>query len=57
MGLRVGGVCVMLHTGSRGLGHQVCTDYLQRMDSLQRIKLVDRQARSACCCDRFCAWH
>lgn len=21
-------VCIMLHTGSRGLGHQVCTDYL-----------------------------
>lgn len=24
-------VCVMIHSGSRGLGHQVCTDYLQQM--------------------------
>jgi tRNA-splicing ligase RtcB len=45
MGLRVDGVCVMLHTGSRGLGHQVCTDYLQKMDAAQqqRPPLVDRQ--------------
>jgi tRNA-splicing ligase RtcB len=46
MGLRKDGVCVMLHTGSRGLGHQVCTDYLQRMDAIaaaQKIPLVDRQ--------------
>mgnify|MGYP001090384900 CR=1 FL=1 len=31
MGLRLGQVVVMLHSGSRGLGHQVCTDYLQRI--------------------------
>ncbi len=46
MGLRRGGVCVMLHTGSRGLGHQVCTDALQAMDKLaarERMPLVDRQ--------------
>ena len=24
-----GQVCVMIHTGSRGFGHQVCTDYLK----------------------------
>lgn len=24
-----GQVCVMIHSGSRGLGHQVCTDYLK----------------------------
>jgi tRNA-splicing ligase RtcB len=51
MGLRQGGVCVMLHTGSRGLGHQVCTDYLQRMDAASAKRklppLVDRQL--ACC--------
>lgn len=28
----VGQVCVMIHTGSRGLGHQVCTDYLQVLE-------------------------
>ncbi|WP_028930766.1 RtcB family protein [Pseudonocardia asaccharolytica] len=30
-GLRVGQVCVMIHSGSRGLGHQVCTDHLKAM--------------------------
>src|SRR5215212_10068466 len=29
MGLAVGQVCVMLHTGSRGIGHQTCTDHLK----------------------------
>jgi tRNA-splicing ligase RtcB (3'-phosphate/5'-hydroxy nucleic acid ligase) len=28
-GLRQGQVTVMIHTGSRGLGHQVCTDFLK----------------------------
>lgn len=31
MGLYEGQVTVMIHTGSRGFGHQVCTDYLERM--------------------------
>lgn len=30
-GLRVGQVCVMIHCGSRGLGHQVCTDHVRAM--------------------------
>ncbi|MFY9588774.1 MAG: RtcB family protein, partial [Actinomycetota bacterium] len=41
-----GGVCVMLHTGSRGLGHQVCTDELKIFDKLMRrsgIEVPDRQ--------------
>ena len=29
---RVGQVCVMIHSGSRGLGHQVATDALQSME-------------------------
>ena len=33
MGLVQGQVCVMIHCGSRGLGHQVCTDYLTKMSS------------------------
>jgi tRNA-splicing ligase RtcB len=28
LGVRAGQLTVMIHTGSRGLGHQVCTDYL-----------------------------
>jgi tRNA-splicing ligase RtcB len=30
-GLHVGGVTLILHSGSRGLGHQVCTDSLKTM--------------------------
>jgi tRNA-splicing ligase RtcB (3'-phosphate/5'-hydroxy nucleic acid ligase) len=31
-GLRHGQVCVMIHCGSRGLGHQICGDYVRIMD-------------------------
>ncbi len=31
LGLAVGGVTVLIHTGSRGLGHQVCDDHLDAM--------------------------
>ena len=31
MGLFVGQITVLIHSGSRGLGHQVCTDYVQRL--------------------------
>lgn len=50
MGLRTGEVVVMLHTGSRGLGHQVATDYIQRFDARLRDEgttLVDRQLSCA----------
>jgi len=30
-GLRLGGVCVMIHCGSRGLGHQICSDHVRTM--------------------------
>jgi tRNA-splicing ligase RtcB (3'-phosphate/5'-hydroxy nucleic acid ligase) len=30
-GLPPGRVCVMIHCGSRGLGHQICTDHVQAM--------------------------
>ncbi|MDP9340985.1 MAG: RtcB family protein [Actinomycetota bacterium] len=46
MGLFEGQVCVMLHSGSRGLGHQVCTDYVKVMDrEMPRtgIEVPDRQ--------------
>lgn len=39
-------VVVMIHSGSRGLGHQVCTDYLEIMQSAMKeynIRIVDRQ--------------
>src|SRR5580658_2716371 len=48
--LAPGRVVVMLHTGSRGLGHQVATDYIARMDHrlvTEGVTLVDRQLSCA----------
>jgi len=45
-GLFPGQVTVLVHTGSRGLGHQVCTDYVKLMDeAIHRygITVPDRQ--------------
>ena len=45
-GLEQGKVCVMIHCGSRGAGHQICTDHLERMEKAAdryHVKLVDRQ--------------
>jgi tRNA-splicing ligase RtcB len=50
LGLEKGRVVVMLHTGSRGLGHQVATDYIARMDqrlAAEGTTLVDRQLSCA----------
>jgi len=50
LGLERDRVVVMLHTGSRGLGHQVATDFIQRMDRRlleQHVTLVDRQLSCA----------
>ena len=41
-----GQVCVMIHCGSRGAGHQICTDHLERMEKAAdryKVHLVDRQ--------------
>ncbi len=46
LGLDVGQVVVLMHSGSRGLGHQVCTDYLDLMQGAMKrynISVVDRQ--------------
>jgi len=46
MGLETGQVVLSIHCGSRGLGHQVCTDYLAQMGAAMRrygISLPDRQ--------------
>ncbi len=45
-GLFPGQVVLQIHCGSRGLGHQVCTDYVQRFQSVIKrygIILPDRQ--------------
>ncbi len=41
-----GQITVMIHTGSRGLGHQVCSDYLRVMEHAvrkYRVPLPDRE--------------
>jgi len=46
LGLYLGQLTVMIHTGSRGLGHQVCTDYLDVAGKALRrygISVPDRQ--------------
>ncbi|MDD5747514.1 MAG: RtcB family protein [Actinomycetota bacterium] len=45
-GLFEGQVTVMIHSGSRGVGHQICTDYLGVMDKVSKrigAELPDRQ--------------
>lgn len=49
-GLRPGQLTILIHTGSRGLGHQVCTDYVKLMDGVMpkyNIHLPDRQLACA----------
>jgi len=46
LGLEVGHVTVMIHSGSRGLGHQTCDDYLKVVGNAMaryEIALPDRQ--------------
>jgi tRNA-splicing ligase RtcB (3'-phosphate/5'-hydroxy nucleic acid ligase) len=48
--LHEGQVTALIHSGSRGLGHQVCTDFVKRMDaalSRHGIELPDRQLSCA----------
>jgi tRNA-splicing ligase RtcB len=49
-GLYIGHITVLIHSGSRGLGHQVCQDYVERcMEAAKRyeIELEDRQLAAA----------
>ncbi|HET7279047.1 MAG TPA: RtcB family protein [Dermatophilaceae bacterium] len=50
LGLRLGSVCVMIHCGSRGLGHQICGDHVRVMQQAMRrysIHVPDRQLACA----------
>jgi len=43
-GLEKDQIVIMVHTGSRGFGHQICSDYLRELEIYQRehsIKIVD----------------
>ena len=49
-GLAAGGLTVLIHSGSRGLGHQVCSDHVRTMDAAMvryGIELPDRQLACA----------
>ncbi|SRR5579875_541054 len=46
LGLELGQVTILIHSGSRGLGHQTCDDYLKTMGAAMGrygIQLPDRQ--------------
>lgn len=48
-GLAQDQVVVLIHSGSRGLGHQVCTDALQSMDAaMKKYNIVVRDRQLAC---------
>ncbi|MFH1094080.1 MAG: RtcB family protein [Candidatus Omnitrophota bacterium] len=50
IGLEPGQIVVMIHTGSRGFGHQVCSDYVKVMlegMAKHEIKVPDRQLACA----------
>lgn len=50
MGLFIGQILIMIHTGSRGLGYQICDDYLKvllRAEKKFGYKLPDKQLACA----------
>lgn len=54
-GLEKGQVVVMVHTGSRGFGHQICSDYLRTLEEYRNSKnitLVDKELSYARIGDR-----
>jgi tRNA-splicing ligase RtcB len=49
-GLEQGQMTILIHSGSRGLGHQVCSDYVRLMERVEArygIELPDRQLACA----------
>jgi tRNA-splicing ligase RtcB len=49
LGLEEGGITVSIHTGSRGLGYQVCDDSLQTMLRASRKYGIDLPDPQLCC--------
>ncbi len=45
----IGQICVMIHTGSRGFGHQICTDHLQVLEqAVQKYHILLPDKQLAC---------
>lgn len=49
LGLEKDRVTVLIHTGSRGLGHQICSDYISVMMKAARKYGIDLPDRQLCC--------
>lgn len=48
-GITAGQVCVMIHCGSRGLGHQICSDHVRAMDRAMARYGIDVPDRQLAC--------
>src|SRR4030042_3308100 len=49
VGLEKDGFTVLVHTGSRGLGHQVCDDYIKVMLEASRRYGIELPDKQLCC--------
>ncbi len=49
MGLALGRITLMIHTGSRGFGHQVCDDFIRVMLQAARSYGIHLPDRQLCC--------
>jgi tRNA-splicing ligase RtcB len=49
LGLEKDGVTVLVHTGSRGLGHQVCDDFIRVMLEASRRHGIELPDKQLCC--------
>jgi tRNA-splicing ligase RtcB len=49
LGLSMGQVTITLHSGSRGLGHQVCSDHLKVMIAAARRYGIELPDKQLCC--------
>lgn len=49
MGLHKDTVTITIHTGSRGFGHQICTDFITIMDRASRKYGIELPDRQLCC--------
>lgn len=49
LSLREGQVTIIVHTGSRGLGHQICDDYIRTLFKASGKYHIDLPDRQLCC--------
>lgn len=48
-GIEEGQITIMIHSGSRGCGHQICADYLRTMDKAYKAYNIDLPDRQLAC--------